>query len=56
MSRTIGHEELGDEIHVPITTFSHRLRRGAGDVEALVELWEGRTDRRKEVGSRLKMG
>lgn len=35
---TVCHEELGDEVHIPVTTFPHRLRRGTRQAEALVQL------------------
>ena len=39
LSNTVGHEEFRDEVHVPIPAFSHRVRRFAWKVEALVELY-----------------
>lgn len=37
-SDTVGHEELWDQVHIPVSSFSHGIRGGAREVEALVEL------------------
>lgn len=36
---TVGHEELGDEVDVPVPSSAHRLGRAIWKIEALVQLW-----------------
>lgn len=37
---TVGHEKLGYEVNVPVTSSAHRLRWGIWQTEALVQLWK----------------
>lgn len=36
---TVGHEEFGDEVYVPVPSSAHGLGRALWKTEALVQLW-----------------